>query len=177
MFDDKDKEVWKNYQLKYGVMTSSFSFSCGNLFPSLMKDMGFPILGEKSGGGACAVQNFVTPEGLQYQLSSARARLTDMNWVNIDPGVEPTIPIKVMQDDGVTLDYSKFYDVSYVSSLLKNATGIIELSTFFDRGQSDFIDDNVQSDAVWYTLDGRRLNAQPVQKGLYIVNGRKVVIK
>ena len=63
------------------------------------------------------------------------------------------------------------------SSLLKNATGIIELSTFFDRGQSDFVDDNVQSDAVWYTLDGRRLNAQPVQKGLYIVNGRKVVIK
>ena len=167
VFDDKDKEVWKNYQLKYGVMTSSFSFSCGNLFPSLMKDMGFPILGEKSGGGACAVQNFITPEGLQFQLSSARARLTDMNWVNIDPGVEPTIPIANTMDDGTTLDYSKFYDVPYVSSLLQSTTGInVQYSNF-----------NVQSDAVWYTLDGRRLSAQPTQKGLYIVNGRKVVMK
>ena len=167
VFDDKDKEVWKDYQLKYGVMTSGFSFSCGNLFPSLMKDMGFPILGEKSGGGACAIQNFITPEGLQFQLSSSRARLTDMNWVNIDPGVEPTIPIANTMDDGTTLDYSKFYDVPYVSSLLQSTTGInVQYSNF-----------NVQSDAVWYTLDGRRLSAQPTQKGLYIVNGRKVVMK
>lgn len=167
VFDDKDKEVWKDYQLKYGVMTSGFSFSCGNLFPSLMKDMGFPILGEKSGGGACAIQKFITPEGLQFQLSSSRARLTDMNWVNIDPGVEPTIPIANTMDDGTTLDYSKFYDVPYVSSLLQSTTGInVQYSNF-----------NVQSDAVWYTLDGRRLSAQPTQKGLYIVNGRKVVMK
>ena len=32
-------------------------------------------------------------------------------------------------------------------------------------------------DNIWYTLDGRKLNAQPTQKGLYIVNGKKVVIK
>jgi hypothetical protein len=29
----------------------------------------------------------------------------------------------------------------------------------------------------WYTLDGRRLNAAPSRKGLYINNGKKVVIK
>ena len=167
VFDDKDKEVWKNYQLKYGVMTSGFSFSCGNLFPSLMKDMGFPILGEKSGGGSCAVQQFITPEGLQFQMSSARLRLTDMNWVNIDPGVVPTHPIVYTKDDGTTLDYSKFYDVPYVSSLFQSATGIDVQSSMF----------NIQSDAAWYTLDGRRLRAKPTQKGLYIVNGRKVVIK
>jgi hypothetical protein len=28
-----------------------------------------------------------------------------------------------------------------------------------------------------YTLDGRKLNAMPTQKGVYIVNGKKVVIK
>ena len=33
-----------------------------------------------------------------------------------------------------------------------------------------------QSDA-WYTLDGRRLNGRPTNKGIYINNGRKVVIK
>ena len=29
----------------------------------------------------------------------------------------------------------------------------------------------------WYTLDGRRLSGKPTTKGLYIVNGRKVVVK
>jgi hypothetical protein len=30
---------------------------------------------------------------------------------------------------------------------------------------------------AWYTLDGRRLTGKPTAKGLYINNGRKVVIK
>ncbi len=29
----------------------------------------------------------------------------------------------------------------------------------------------------WYTLDGRRMDGQPQQRGVYIKNGRKVVIK
>ena len=31
--------------------------------------------------------------------------------------------------------------------------------------------------AAWYTLDGRKLDAKPTKKGLYIVNGRKIIIK
>ena len=31
--------------------------------------------------------------------------------------------------------------------------------------------------AGWYTLDGRKLNGKPTKKGLYIHNGKKVVIK
>jgi hypothetical protein len=31
--------------------------------------------------------------------------------------------------------------------------------------------------SAWYTLDGRKLNGKPTAKGLYINNGRKVVIK
>ena len=30
---------------------------------------------------------------------------------------------------------------------------------------------------AWYTLDGRKLQAQPTQRGIYINNGKKVVIK
>ena len=33
-----------------------------------------------------------------------------------------------------------------------------------------------QSQAGWYTLDGRKLNSHPTVKGLYIHNGRKVVV-
>ena len=37
--------------------------------------------------------------------------------------------------------------------------------------------DNKSADDVWYTLDGCRLSGKPVNKGLYINNGRKTVIK
>ena len=33
------------------------------------------------------------------------------------------------------------------------------------------------SDDAWYSLDGRKLNGKPTKKGLYINNGKKVVIK
>lgn len=28
-----------------------------------------------------------------------------------------------------------------------------------------------------YTLDGRKLSTEPMQKGMYIVNGKKIVVK
>ena len=34
-----------------------------------------------------------------------------------------------------------------------------------------------QGEGAWYSLDGRKLQAAPTQKGLYIHNGKKVVIK
>ena len=29
----------------------------------------------------------------------------------------------------------------------------------------------------WYTIDSRKLSGKPAQKGIYIVNGRKVAVK
>lgn len=36
--------------------------------------------------------------------------------------------------------------------------------------------DEVGDDA-WYTLDGRRLNGKPTRKGMYIANGKKIIIR
>ena len=36
---------------------------------------------------------------------------------------------------------------------------------------------NVQSNNVWFTLDGRRLQGKPTKKGIYLNHGNKVVIK
>ena len=47
--------------------------------------------------------------------------------------------------------------------------GIISLPTLNPQSST--------SAAPWFTLDGRRLDKQPTQPGLYIVGGRKVVIK
>ena len=49
------------------------------------------------------------------------------------------------------------------------STGIISI----DNGQ--LIIDNSMN--AWYTLDGRRLTGKPTTKGLYINNGKKIVIK
>ena len=34
-----------------------------------------------------------------------------------------------------------------------------------------------ESDCIWYSLDGKKINGQPTQKGIYVRNGRKVIIK
>ena len=163
-FSGRDKSV--KYDLNFAVLTSSLCFSCGNLLPSLMKGLGGPVFGERSGGGACAVQQFATPEGLQYQLSSARARLTDANWQNIDSGVEPTYTIDTSNDN-----YAAFYDVPTISSIIKKdaaekseqGTGIATVTA--------------AADGKRFTLDGRRLAGRPTKKGVYIRNGRTCVVK
>ena len=51
------------------------------------------------------------------------------------------------------------------SGLVKVITGIEEVRWQKSDGRSN----------VWYDLSGRRLNGQPTKKGLYIVNGRKLI--
>ena len=39
------------------------------------------------------------------------------------------------------------------------------------------IDNERTTNGDWYTIDGVKLNGKPTEKGVYIVNGRKVVVK
>lgn len=52
----------------------------------------------------------------------------------------------------------------------ETATGI----SLIDNGQLTM--DNYAGADEWYTLDGRKLNDKPTQKGIYIHNGKKVVV-
>ena len=49
-----------------------------------------------------------------------------------------------------------------------NAMGIISVH------DSGFM---VNGSDAWYSLDGRRLNGKPTQRGIYINNGKKTIIK
>ena len=49
-----------------------------------------------------------------------------------------------------------------------NVTGISDIS---EDNKTRIIDD------IWYSLDGRKLSGRPNQKGIYINNGRKIVVK
>ena len=119
VFDDKDKGP-RYPELNIAIMTSDYAYSCGNLLPSQMKDFGYLIIGEKTGGGSCSVQQMCTPEGFCYQISSARTRLFNQAGENIDGGVEPHIALEVKKvktkdEDGDEVEYSDFsafYDPS-----------------------------------------------------------------
>ena len=126
VFDEKDKDV--RYNLNFGVLTSDISFSCGNLFPSMLKDGGIPVIGEKSGGGSCAIQAMCTADGFCFQISSFRSRLNTLAGENIDGGIVPDIiipnddmiEITVAEDRKMTVqNYKDFYDIEKVGQLVK----------------------------------------------------------
>ena len=53
----------------------------------------------------------------------------------------------------------------------ETATGV----SLIDNGQLTM--DNYAGADEWYTLDGRKLNGKPMQKGIYIHNGKKIIVK
>lgn len=73
----------------YYVFTSQVTFSAANLFTSAVKDneLGI-IIGDRSLGGACAVQRTVTPDGAVFNNSSNYAFSNSLGEV-IEDGVEP----------------------------------------------------------------------------------------
>ena len=126
VFDAADEDV--HYDLNFAVLTSGTSFSCGNLFPAMLKESGIPVIGATSGGGACAIQAMCTADGFCFQISSFRARLNTLDGENIDSGVTPTIPIpvdgtidiQVSDDQTVSVkDYTKFFDIDYLKALME----------------------------------------------------------
>ena len=44
-------------------------------------------------------------------------------------------------------------------------------------GIRNLVSDSEASHGEWYDLQGRKLDGKPIRKGVYILNGRKVVVK
>ena len=120
-FDELDIEEAARFDdMKVMVLTSSYSFSCGNLFPSLMKELGFKIIGEKSGGGSCAIMFNSTADGSLFIRSSYYC-LSDNQGHNIDSGVEVDLNLvnKTVDKYGIEReDFSLFFEPSNILSLL-----------------------------------------------------------
>ena len=38
-------------------------------------------------------------------------------------------------------------------------------------------DDALNGNDAWYTIDGKRLQAEPTTKGIYVRGGKKIVVK
>ena len=113
VFDEKDdtNPKFDCSGMNIGVLCSKVAFSCGHQFPTLMKDYGFPIMGEHSGGGTCCIQVMQTADGQNFQISTYRDRSTDKNFANTDAGIEPT--------EGYAFGYDHFYDLDFLTSKLQ----------------------------------------------------------
>ena len=110
--DDRDKEVY--YDFNYIILTSHISFSCGNLLPCSARDAGIPVIGETSGGGACAIAIPFTPETFVYSLSSYSKGINRANQ-DVDAGapVDYNLTRETANEAGEpVIDYSGLYDVS-----------------------------------------------------------------
>lgn len=99
-FDELDKVP--PYDFNFGFLCSDISFSCANLLPALAKDAGIALLGQKTGGGACAVLDNCSMEGLYYRLSSY-VHLNDTKFNSIDAGVDVHYDL-FTTEDGISFD-------------------------------------------------------------------------
>ena len=106
-FDEKDAEV--KYHLNFALLVSPVSFSCGNILPALLKDYGIPLLGQRSGGGSCAVLYNPSADGFGYRYSTHRTRLANTKGENIDAGIVPTYE----------LDNDDFFNIQKVAQLVE----------------------------------------------------------
>ena len=114
VFDEKDdtNPKFDCSGMNIGVLCSKVAFSCGHQFPTLMKDYGFPIMGERSGGGTCCIQVMQTADGQNFIISTYRDRSTDKNFANTDAGITPT--------DGYAFGYDNFYDLDFLTTKLQH---------------------------------------------------------
>ena len=89
--------------------------------------------------------------------------------VNVASGMEAGEYPLIMKEIAIS-------DVDAVShrTILQEST-----ITILNNGITTSIDsvDDVDDNAEWYTLDGKKLNGKPKAKGVYIMNGKKVRVK
>ena len=118
-WDYLDTEECARFDFNFAVMTSPYSFSCGNLLPSVLKEAGYKIIGQRSGGGSCAITIESTSDGISYVRSSYLC-LCDSKGNHIDGGIPVDYEIPLYKDDG-TFDCSKFFDYTTASEYLSTA--------------------------------------------------------
>ena len=90
--DDEDTAYHNTLKqkFKFAVLSSMSAFSCGNAFPTICADMGIPVLGERSGGGACSPTMGCTADGLPYEFSGNNRLAHISDWSTIETGATIT---------------------------------------------------------------------------------------
>ena len=99
------------------LLTSDCSFSCGNAFPCLAKRMGCAkVIGQKSGGGECAVAIHYLPNG-EYVYHSSNLHIgyydaIEKVFTGFEDGAQPDILVN---------DYNDFFNINKLNVLIQNS--------------------------------------------------------
>ena len=114
--DDKYSEgdTFKG-QFSFYVLTSGFSFSCGNVLPGLAKNAGAKIIGERSGGGVSPVGVYLDALGTAINISDHYNMLykdADGKYIQNDSG----IPV----DYEFPLENGNWYDPNAINSFINS---------------------------------------------------------
>ena len=114
--NESDADI--KYDFNYAVMTSRYTYSCGNYASVLAKENGIPLLGETSGGGGCLVTTLSLPDECNsYQLSCSTA-MTDSKYQGVDEGAVPNYPLAVDPDN--ESDKTELYDPEQIVAIVNN---------------------------------------------------------
>lgn len=109
--DDADITEANKFNFNYAVITTPIAFSCGNLLPSELKELGVKIVGQRSGGGSCAISISTTPDGLVFVRSNEH-NLSNAAGENIDSGVPLDYEIAI-SDANDQLDLTGLYTFDF----------------------------------------------------------------
>ena len=86
---------------------------------------------------------------------------------SFDKGTASVDPFRAYFEPTTTAAFATSLDIGFVNG--DNTTAIQTID--------DSIPSVINGATEWFTLDGRRLNEKPTAKGIYILNGKKVVVK
>lgn len=107
VYDENDVNEAKQFNFNYAVLTTKYAFSCGNLLPSMLKEIGVKVIGQRSGGGSCSVSFSSTADGIFFARSNYR-NLSNSAGDNIDSGVPLDYEIDLSD-----LDLTKLYNFNF----------------------------------------------------------------
>ena len=197
----KAADYWKDFGAIYSSVTSLFDGT--NLWTSYVaqEDYAIPagleayVISSLSETSAVASQidyipqgvpillkrNDVTANSFDFTTGTGTAPTTNLLKVyNTDKTVanrEGYILFKdefVLVDEGTLPAGKVFLPLNGGNSA--NTRGIV-IEGEGTTGIQNLVSDSEVSHGVWYDLQGRKIDGKPIKKGVYILNGRKVVVK
>lgn len=99
------------YDYNWYVLTSGVTFSAANMFASMAKELGIPVIGQKSSGGASSIGLIILPEGSGIFISTNNVlstrvgdELVGYEYLSVEYGVEVDYQMDNVLDDAELID-------------------------------------------------------------------------
>lgn len=132
-------------------------------------------LSEYEGVGRIAVRHFNIYDMFRINLDNVTVSFPGVEpfeWITVENAVSPYTLFDLtpetayeVQVQGVTeLGESEWSKSTIFTTLADDASAITEVSV------------NKTDDGAWYNIAGMRLNSRPTERGIYIHNGKKVIV-